>query len=437
MRSRSVANRRLAATALLAPLLTVPAAHGQFVEPGVEVLFTHLAEAPGDNYGWVAERIGDLDGDGASEYIITAILNSEGGVLAGKAYVYSGADGSLIMSHVGGPRERLGFGVAGGGDADNDGVPDYLIGAPGIGSNAARVLVVSGADHSLLFQVTDGPGTLFGFDVGFTGDIDDDDHDDIIVGATAAGGQGRVDLLSGLDGSLIWSRDGAPGSGLGSAVTGLDDLNGDGIPELGAGAQNGGPGSIGEAFLFDGVDGSTLRTLHPEPTGSAFGFGFVHDAGDVNHDGVGDVYVGDFNDSAGGRGYVFSGAADERLRLITADNPGDGLGIGRGAGDIDGDSHDDLLIGAYLNSDGAPQGGKCLIISGRTGETLRTFTLAVPNGQLGFDVANLGDLTGDNGTDFLLTGLDRAYVVAGLPKGLIFADGFESGDFTAWGTSVP
>ena len=49
-----------------------------------------------------------------------------------------------------------------------------------------------------------------------------------------------------------------------------------------------------------------------------------------------------------------------------------------------------------------------------TGEVIRTFTLTVPNGQLGFDVVNLGDVTDDGVTDFLLTGFDRAYVVAGI-----------------------
>ena len=42
-----------------------------FVEPDVQVLYTTHAENPGDDYGWAAERIGDLDGDGAAE-IITA-----------------------------------------------------------------------------------------------------------------------------------------------------------------------------------------------------------------------------------------------------------------------------------------------------------------------------------------------------------------------------
>ncbi len=416
-----------AAVFSLAAVVTLPVlappAEGQFLEPEVEVLVTHLAEAPGDNFGFVAETIGDLNDDGAAEYIIGAILNTEGGPLAGKAYVYSGADGALLATHVGNSQERLGFGVSGGGDVNDDGVPDYLIGAPGIGSNPARVLVVSGDDHSVIRELTDAPVTFFGFDVGFVGDVNNDDYDDFVVGAPLAGANqvGRVDLISGHDGSTLWSRSGVTASNnLGTAVTGLDDLNKDGVPDVGVGASGGGtpvggnPFPPGEAFVLNGADGTILRTLSPEDTGGSFGLFFIHDAGDVNDDGVGDVYVGDFSDTIGGRGYVFSGKKDKRLLVVDAENPTDGLGIGRGAGDINDDDHDDVLIGAFTNSDGAPQGGKCSVVSGRTGATLRTFTLTVPNGQLGFDVVNLGDVNDDGATDFLLTGLDQAYVVAGI-----------------------
>lgn len=403
-------------------------AESQFLEPEVTVLATHLAEAANDNFGWVAESIGDLNGDsdsdsgsdsdsddeGASEYIIGAILNTEGGASAGKAYVYDGDSHSLLVTHVGGPGERLGYSVTGRGDADGDGTPDYAIGAPAFFGNGVtpRVLVISGADHTVIHELTDAPGTLFGFDVGFVGDVDADGHDDLVVGALTAGGNaaGRVDLISGADGSTLWSRAGTTAGGLlGSGVTGLDDLNGDGVPEVGAGSRG-----ASVAFVLDGRDGTVLQTLTSEPTAGAFAQFFVHDAGDVDGDGLGDVYVGDFFDSIGGRGYVFSGRTGDRLLLFNAENPTDGLGIGRGAGDVDDDGRADLLLGAYLNSDGAPQGGKCTLFSGRDGAEIRTFTLTVPGGQLGFDVVNLGDVTDDGVTDFLLTGFDRAYVVAGI-----------------------
>ena len=44
----------------------------QFIEPGVEVLEAYSAENFGDSFGFVAEKIGDIDGDGAPDYIIGA-----------------------------------------------------------------------------------------------------------------------------------------------------------------------------------------------------------------------------------------------------------------------------------------------------------------------------------------------------------------------------
>lgn len=406
---------------VLALSLFYAPAHAQFAEPGVRVLHSHSGEASGDFFGWVGEAIGDQNGDGASEYIIGAILNTEGGPFAGKAYVYDGASGALIHTVVGSAFERLGFAVNGGDDFDGDGIPDYVIGAPGVGSNPARVLVLSGADHSVIRELTDGPFTFFGFDIGLAGDVDGDGVGDLVIGAALGDPTfaGRVDLISGADGSLVWSTPGTEADGfLGAGISGLDDLNGDGVPEQGAGAPGEGLAvedtTTGAAYILDGATGTRIRELTPNGSGRAFSQFFVHDAGDVDGDGVGDIYVGDFGDvEAGGRGYVFSGAHNGRIRLFNGETLNDGLGMGRGAGDIDGDGYDDLLIGAFLSSAGVFQGGKCWVFSGKNGQPLRTFTSTVPNGQVGFDVVTLGDVDGDGWTDFLLTGLDVAYVVAG------------------------
>jgi len=430
---RAVATSWVAGAALGVALSgTAPASAQAFKEPGTVVLNTLNAEAAGDNFGWVAEKIGDLDHDGAAEYVITAILNREGGIRAGKAYVYSGRTGAVLHTIVGAPNERMGYGASGGGDVNADGIPDYVLGAPGIGRNPARVIVVSGADHSILLTIPGAPGTFLGFDVGFVKDINGDGHDDVIAGApiSSPGGlvqAGVVNVYSGATGALIWSAAGTQSGGnFGTAVTGLPDLNGDGIPEVGVGAagelKDSGPAKIpgGLAYILSGADGSVVRPLLPMGTALAFGFFFIHDAGDVNADGVHDVFVGDVADTVQkscfkGRGYVFSGATGEKLRNVPGENCGDGMGIGRGAGDVDGDGYDDILLGAYLNSEGNFQAGKCYLVSGKNGQYLRTFTATGNNTEVGFDVVSLGDVSGDGVPDWLLTGLDIAYVVAGNP----------------------
>lgn len=413
----------------LAGLLATPAlaAHPDFVEPDVTVLASHTAEAQGDFFGYVAAAAGDQNGDGVSEYLIGARFHSGPAFFSGKGYVYDGATGSLIHAVDGSAfAEVLGHSVAGGGDADGDGVPDYAFGGRAFSTTPGRVVLLSGADHSVIREYLGPPGAAFGHDIDFAGDLDGDGLDDLIVGArfdsTAGDGAGHVVVLSSADGSVIWQRFGEPGDSLGSAVSSLGDLDGDGVPEQGVGAAGrskeiGQDERSGVTFVYSGASGALLHTLEPRPTAGNFGTFFVHDAGDHDRDGVNDVYVGDFSDSFAGDGagaaYVYSGATGERLRFFTGEAAGDGFGIGRGAGDVDGDHFDDLVTAGYLNDTGAPNGGRCYVYSGRNGKVLRTYTLNVASGRLGFDTVPLGDVNGDGVGDYLLTGVDRAYVVSG------------------------
>ena len=404
-----------------------PGSEAQFVEPDAAVLYTLVREAPGDSFGFVGAAIGDLDGDGASELIIGAPRNGAGGNLAGRAYVHSGRTGLLLNTVTGTPFKRIGSAVAGVGDVNGDGVPDYAVGGPGtLGGpvpQIGRVVVVSGSDHSVIHDISRG-GHLssFGYDLNTAGDVNGDGRPDIIVGAPFTSATfflaGRVHVISGLDASTVWFQDGtAEQAQLGSAVSGIADVNGDGRPEQAVGSRGSGPKNAGEAFVLAGSSGAYLRTLKPAATALDFGNFFVHDAGDVDQDGFSDILVGDFADTrlgpATGRAYVFSGTSQDKLRVFNGENTGDGFGIGRASPDLDGDGAPEFILAGFTNSDGAQGGGKVYVFSGKTGKVLRTMTGSVPFARLGFDALPLGDVNADGKVDFLITGFDVAHVVAG------------------------
>ena len=409
-------------------LVATSPARAQFLEPDVHVLSTLHSETPGDGYGFMASAIGDLNGDGVPEFVIGAPRNALGGPFSGRAYVYSGRDGTLLHVVQGSPQDRLGFSVAGVGDVNKDGVPDYAVGGPGRFNQTpvknGRVLVISGADHATLYDLQGTPNSFFGYDVNAAGDVNGDSWPDIVVGAPLASVTapfaGRAFAISGRDGSTLWFRDGdSENASFGTGVSGVGDLDGDGLAEqtIGASAERNGNTLSGQAFVLNGRDGAIMRTLKPSATACDFGDFYVHASPDVDGDGVGDIYVADFCDSRlgpdSGRAYVFSGTSSDKLRVFSAEHAGDGLGAGRPVKDLDGDGAADYIISAYTSSAGAPQGGRTYLFSGKTGKILRTMTGTVAGAESGFDALPLGDVNGDGKTDFLLTGIDVAWVIAG------------------------
>lgn len=422
---------------------SLASASGPFVEFPARAIYSLNGEQIGDDFGWAAESLGDLDSDGVSDMIIGAPRHQENGSMTGKIYVYSGADGSLIASDSGDPDDRLGWGVSAAGDVNGDGVPDYIAG--GIGSRdpsspnflKGHVRIYSGAPgHRVLANLEDNVGEGFGYDVAGAGDLNGDGCDEVIIGAPfasyAAFHAGRVYVYSYCDDTFLWHQDGAGDSDfLGGGVGQVGLVNGDATPDLVAGAWGAGTASGGEAYVYAGESGEVLLTLAPEIPGSGLRFGqfFASAAGDVNNDGTADIYIGDYPArSKGGIGtgeaYVFSGVDGATLYALNGEKHGDGFGVGRGAGDLNGDGYDDLIIAAYTSSDGATAGGKAYLYSGRDGTVMRTITDRITNDNFGVDALVLGDVNQDGATDYLITAVGNsfndqdtgwAYVIAGIP----------------------
>ena len=207
------------------------------------------------------------------------------------------------------------------------------------------------------------------------------------------------------------------------------------------------------------LDGSNGVIFFGEATDDRLGYS-ASSAGDVNGDGIDDLIIGaysaDPSGSFSGRTYVVFGSADGltspfKLSTLNGTNgfaiDGEGgsdfSGISvSGAGDINGDGIDDLVIGATgVDVGGNESAGRTYVVFGSDGGFADPFDLSTIDGtngfllngeaaddDSGFPVAAAGDLNGD-GVDDLVIGAvpsspggnseaGRVYVVFGSASGL-------------------
>ncbi len=381
-------------------------------------LYPKNGAAAGDFLGKAVASAGDVNGDGKNDFIVGASYADPGGISnAGSAHVYSGADGSLLYQKNGAAAgDGFGFAAAGAGDVNGDGMADFIIGARGTDaggqSNAGSAYVYSGADGSLLYQKDgDYTGYFLGASVTGAGDVNGDGKDDFIIGAWQAGGMGLAYIYSGANGSLLYGKGGG-GTGLfGLEVAGAGDVNGDGKADFIVGSSIADPGArseAGSAWVYSGSDGSLLYRKDGAHTGDGLGYD-VAGVGDVNGDGKDDFIIGAYAADAGllgnaGSAYLFSGADGSLLYQKDGDTAQDFLGNSvAGAGDVNGDGTPDFIIGASLAEPGGLfDAGTAYLYSGADGSLLLQLDGAAANDQLGISVDGAGDLNGDGRSEIIV-----------------------------------
>jgi hypothetical protein len=193
------------------------------------------------------------------------------------------------------------------------------------------------------------------------------------------------------------------------------------------GAAAGGANDAGRVYVYRDLNPKPVFHIEPDSTSVGLGAMFVSVIGDVNADGTPDIYAADWLDTTKGtwtgKIFIHSGRDGRNIFTFTGEDTGDGFGIGPAdAGDVNGDGHDDIVVGAWQHRSAAPGGGKVYLYSGRTGELLRTWTGKVQGETFGFDATGMGDVDGDGTIDFLLTSgwsaingpqSGRMYIVSG------------------------
>ena len=187
------------------------------------------------------------------------------------------------------------------------------------------------------------------------GDVNGDGYADVIVGAPGNGaggeGAGRAYVYSGKDGHVLLTlTGGARARCVRQRRRRLARRRRGSF--LIVGAPGAGPKHTGRTYVYKGLTSKPAFVIDADDTGAALGAMFLSVIGDVNHDGVPDIYASDFTNAAKGpatgRVYVHSGADGRRLFTLTGETAGEGFGIGpANAGDVDGDGYDDLIVGAW------------------------------------------------------------------------------------------
>jgi hypothetical protein len=256
-------------------------------------LFDRSGDSSRDHLGASVAGLGDVNGDGLADFAAGIPDRDSAGTDSGSVRVYSGVDGSTLYTVNGGAaRDELGACLASVGDLDGDGVRDFIVSSA---ANYARVY--SAKSGTLLKTLTGDPANpgYFGGHVGSAGDVDGDGVCDLIVGAGTAflgppNGQGAAYVYSGKTFGLIYSVGGENSDDLfGVAVSGCGDVDHDGFADFLVGAQ---PHlELTYAKLFSGRTGRLLYKFVADDVVDQFGYS-VAGAGDMDRDGFDDPLIG-------------------------------------------------------------------------------------------------------------------------------------------------
>jgi len=255
-------------------------------------------------------------------------------------------------------------------------------------------------------------GDRFGFSAKPAGDVDGDGYPDLVIAAprddTVAVDAGRVVVVSGRDGTIIRSWFGnSAGDEFGWAASSAGDVDNDGVPDIVVGAPFDDQNALnaGSVWVYSGKTGKQLHAFHGKAAHDSFGISACG-AGDVDKDGHDDIIIGahadDTHGTNAGAAFVYSGKTGLRLHAWFGDSAQDFFGHSiASAGDIDNDGYPDLLVGSPDHDGGGIDSGMARLFSGKTGKTIRTL-LGSTGDYFGHHVANAGDVDKDGVPDQII-----------------------------------
>jgi len=295
--------------------------------------FDTYAERPPDppESGWVytVTSIPDADGDTVPDVFFGCGSDND------RIYHAGGATGAIHWSVDVGDAV---FATASLGDVSGDGLPDVAV---GVGDFADAVWVMRGGPTATpVVWSRPMPGSVLA--LARFPDLDLDGRDDVIAGAWHA--DSTVFALSGDDGTRLWTAN-LPGAPYVMRIEVLDDVTGDGVPELAVGTWE------DSAFVLNGADGTTVWSF---PTGGDVWA--VARVEDVTGDGIAEMAVGSFDHQV----YLVDVVAQATLWRY---DTGNRLLFVLGTSDLDGNGAPDVFAGSQKLS-GSPGGVGFLLEGG-------------------------------------------------------------------------
>ena len=428
-------------------------------------------------YGKVATLVGDVNGDGRSDFLVTArtyVGTATAESNEGAAFLYYGTEWGISNTPAWSYESNIidaefGHSASAAGDVNNDGYDDFIVGADGVNGFSGRIYLFLGGPA---FELTnkgpswtyDGPLQLLqklGQSVSNAGDVNGDGYDDIIAGAHFFDGSGFTDqgkvlvfygnnTARGLSDIPDWTVAGWQNNAiLGFSVSEAGDVNKDGYGDIliGAPMYNGN----GAAYLYFGdVGGLGVKppqTFTHTNNGYASGAYFgnpVSPGGDLNNDGALDILIGssryDIGTSTSNEGAVFAyyggagGFSNTPGWSSYGIQPGAYYGSGLyTAGDVNGDGFSDIIVGACMyNGLAGLDTGKAWLFLGAGGGLGAGSVWSIEGrsagANLGWYASTAGNVNGDESGDFLVSAYNyNAGTVGG--QAYLFYGGDDDGGY--------
>jgi hypothetical protein len=354
-------------------------------------------------FGYSVATAGDVNGDGYSDVIVGAHQYDNGETDEGRAHLYHGSAAGLSASPDWAAESNqaganFGMSVATAGDVNGDGYSDVIVGAHQYDNgetDEGRAYVYHGSSTSLGASPAwtaegDQIDAWFGSSVATAGDVNGDGYSDVIIGAPSySNGQtyeGRAYLYhgaaAGLAASPAWTAEGDQAYAyFGGSVAVAGDVSSDGYSDVIVGARqytNGEPAE-GRAFVYQGspagLAASPDWTAESDQAWASFGIS-VATAGDVNGDGHSDVIVGAAGYTNGeieeGGAYLYQGSSAGLAAVSgwAAESDQAHAQLGESvatAGDVNGDGYSDVIVGAYRYDNGQTDEGRAFAYFGSSG----------------------------------------------------------------------